>query len=154
MSELPFVWTEQEQLEYAADLVLEGNFTRWDPRFDRVWLTRDQQLIPVSQMSVEHMCATIALWLQKEFAEAMSTRFIAGAYPRDRVNPYQSFERWMNDSCAMAKTVALPRMLERLKTLPHGEDTLRTFTQNAASEVIQKLEPVAEQVLIREPAFF
>ena len=31
--DLPPVWSEQEQLEHAADLVVEGNFTRWDPRF-------------------------------------------------------------------------------------------------------------------------
>ena len=30
---LPLGVFEQEQLEHAADLVVEGNFTRWDPRF-------------------------------------------------------------------------------------------------------------------------
>lgn len=152
--DLPPVWSEQEQLEHAADLVVEGNFTRWDPRFDKLWFTRDQQFIPVSQMSLEHMCATIALWLQKEFSEAMATRWTTGAYPRDRVNPYQSFEHWMKESRAMARTVALPRMVERLNALPNGEDTLRKFTQNAASEILQKLEPAVEQVLIRDNVFF
>ena len=121
---------------------------------DKLWFTRDQQLIPVSQMSLEHMCATIALWLQKEFSEAMATRWTTGAYPRDRVNPYQSFEHWMKESRAMARTVALPRMVERLNALPNGEDTLRKFTQKAASEILQKLEPAVEQVLIRDNVFF
>lgn len=121
---------------------------------DKLWFTRDQQLIPVSQMSLEHMCATIALWLQKEFSEAMATRWTTGAYPRDRVNPYQSFEHWMKESRAMARTVALPRMVERLNALPNGEGTLRKFTQNAASEILQKMEPAVEQVLIRDNVFF
>ena len=33
---LPLGVFEQEQLEHAADLVVEGNFTRWDPRFSQV----------------------------------------------------------------------------------------------------------------------
>ena len=38
--------------------------------------------------------------------------------------------------------------------LPNGEGTLRKFTQKAASEILHKLEPTVEQVLIRDNVFF
>ena len=60
----------------------------------------------------------------------------------------------MKESRAMARTVALPSMVERLNALPNGEDTLRKFTQKAASEILQKMEPAVEQVLIRDNVFF
>ena len=148
------IWTEAEQLEHAADLVLDGSFTRWDTRFSSVWLTRDERLIPVSQMSTEHMCATIALWLRKEFSDAMTLRLVADNYPEEKANPYLSFEQWMSHSEAMLKTAALPTMLERLQCLPGGMDMLRVFTHDAAHAVQQEYEPGIEHTLSLRPVFF
>ena len=129
---------------------------REDVRFPDVWVKGDGTVVAVKDMSCDHMCMSIGLWLRKEF-EAMEGRHLGTTRFPDgtpTVSAYDSPEAWLTISESFTTTPSLNTMLARLRGLEGGMDHLHEILQERAAESLESAHGISEHYLFELPAFF
>lgn len=147
-SEVPL--TVEQQLEEVAKR--DGQLVATDPRYPDIWIKRDGSVIAVRDMSQNHMCMTIGLWLFNEFRNhenaALSSQNFDG-----KVSAYESLDVWLYESRAMKITPALTTMLNRLK-LEGGMQELEAILMERSQQSLAQVHKEADYYLFGRPAFF
>ena len=84
-------------VEDQVQLMHQGPGCREDKLFKDVWLKNDGSVVAVRDMSLDHMCMTIGLWLRKEFTEVEQAKL---GLPRLLIRtPWRArTTRWMSGS--------------------------------------------------------
>ena len=129
---------------------------REDVRFPDVWVKGDGTMVAVKDMSRDHMCMAIGLWLRKEF-EAKEARNLGVTRFSDgdpRVSAYDAPEAWLTMSESFATTPSLTTMLARLRVLEGGMAHLCEILQERASESLDAAHAISEHCLFEQPVFF
>lgn len=130
---------------------------RNDPRFPDVWVKGDNTVVAVRDMSRDHMCMTIGLWLQKEF-KAHEQEQLGFATPKDgsipRVSAYSTPEVWLSASKSFQTTPSLKTMLTRIQGMEGGMEYLHEIMQDRAAKGLEMAQAFPEQALFDRPAFF
>lgn len=130
---------------------------RNDPRFPDVWVKGDNTVIAVRDMSQDHMCMTIGLWLQKEF-KSHELEQLGFATPKEggvpRVSAYSPPEVWLSTSKSLQTTPPLRTMLARLEGIEGGMVQLHAIMQDRATKGLELAHEMPEQALFDKPAFF
>lgn len=146
----------EEQLELMHVRKTQGPNCRQDPRFKDVWVKNDGSVMAVRDMSLDHMCMTIGLWLRNEFTEVEQARlgFTTFADKDALASAYDSMEVWLNASKSMATTPALTTMLGRLQGMEGGMEKLESVLKERAQQGLQEAHRLAERTMFDRPAFF
>lgn len=130
---------------------------REDARFKDVWIKGDGTVMAVRDMSLEHMCMTIGLWLRKEFeaneSQQLGFRISApSTYPL--VSAYDNPEVWLTRSESIQTTPSLKTMLERIQSMDGGMDVLHSILEERVKESLVTAHSVPEHYLFTQPVFF
>lgn len=129
---------------------------REDPRLPDVWLKANEEVISVEDMSLNHMCMTIGLWLRKEFEKKERIDLgllILGPEEYPLVSAYGHIEDWLTQSQAMLNTPALSTMYARIQNLEGGLELLYETLQDRAQKSLENVHKDGDMNTIK-PAFF
>ena len=143
-------------VEDQVQLMQQGPGCREDKLFKDVWLKNDGSVVAVRDMSLDHMCMTIGLWLRKEFTEVEQARlgFTTFVDKDALASAYDSMDVWLNASHAMATTPALTTMLARLEGMEGGMEKLQSILHERAQQGLEEAHRLAEHSIFNRPAFF
>lgn len=147
----------EEQLQLMPQRKKQGPNFRQDPRFKDVWVKNDGSVMAVRDMSLDHMCMTIGLWLRNEFSEVEQARLgftILTEDVKTMASAYDCMDDWLNASHAMATTPALTTMLVRLQGMEGGMEKLESVLKERADQGLQEAHRLAERTMFDRPAFF
>ena len=145
--------TVEQQLDLVATALVDNTYTRENPEFALVWVTRQNTPIAVEAMSKDHMLMTIAMWVKKEFVHHERLQFDL-LYHGDFKAPEEDsidghFSSYMDPalflecSSAMTNTPPLRTMYARLKgmnALNELYDLIATRAQEARTEIWSRPE--------------
>lgn len=129
---------------------------REDVRFPDVWVKGDGTVVAVKDMSREHMCMAIGLWLRKEF-EAKEARNLGVTRFSDsapNVSAYDTPEVCLTASESFLTTPSLHTMLARLRGIEGGMEHLYEIIRERATESLEAAHDIPEHFLFAQPAFF
>lgn len=146
----------EEQLELMHQRKKQGPGCREDKRFKDVWVKNDGSVMAVRDMTLDHMCMTIGLWLRKEFTEMEQARlgFTTFVDKDAKASAYDSMESWLSASHSMATTPALSTMLARLRGMEGCMEKLESVLNERAEQGLQEAHRLAESAMFSRPAFF
>lgn len=151
-----FVLPVEDQMRLMAKRKFQPE-CREDKLFPDVWVKGNNKVVPVRDMSKDHMCMTIGLWLRKEF-EARESELLGFSQPSQqpiqKVSPYDSLDTWLTHSESVQTTPALNTMLARLRGMEGGMEQLDALLKERAEESLTAAHAVPDYYLFTQPAFF